>query len=39
MLPQANIAIEHTKQLDTIGDKCLNSVGTHVYKLVEKLIK
>jgi hypothetical protein len=39
MLPHTNIAIERARQLDLNGDKYPKSVGTHVYKLVEKLIK
>jgi hypothetical protein len=39
MLPNTKIAIERAKKIDNNGEKYPKAVGTHVYKLIEKLIK
>jgi hypothetical protein len=39
MLPKTKIAIERARGLDISGEKYPKVVGTHVYKLIEKLIK
>ncbi len=39
MLPNTKTAIERAKRIDIIEDKYPKIVGTHVYKLIEKLIK
>lgn len=37
-LPLTNLAIERAKVIDTNGDEYPKSLGTHIYKLMEKLI-
>ncbi len=39
MLPNTKIAIDRAKKIDNSGEKYPKAVGTHVYKLIEKLIK
>ena len=38
-LPLTNIAIERAKLIDNLNEDYPKSIGTHVYKLVEKLVK